>query len=955
MFSAKRFLAIFPLLIFSALMYSCSSGGGGGEAPTTPTVQSVSAQIGGNVTTGNISSQSLPSDLKVLVKAVSINSKGDKIDSKVTEAQDGYFSVSLLLDNNGGKIILTASAEGFNDGTKTIEYTKPSDVETLNISIEIDPVKQTIVPVPSINIQSANSGKFIRVGFFKNKKGVTKTAVGDQIKTLAANGDQLILEMGIPVSKLQSNTSALKISYKDYQPSNPDDYDNFPGEQTSDGQELISFGFDWLDIRDANTGENPFISSGSVSSQIARTDLGEYYRLLRYVDCEQLTKIKNALGTLDEDPDKPGIQFTFWAYDWDQGAWVTAGQGTFVNSNSINYYVDGENEDTVDTAWDYIIQNGCVDTQGATVDCTNPDDPNYATACIDVNGDGTPENISCVDNNVIVDENNVCAQNTSTYVVVSVTNPALEWKNLDYIKPSTEGIPEVSCTITIQDDQGNPISTWVESNPINDCMDWSEDSTSYETGQVTLTSVNYCANDTTKSPQANISYYDPINYMYTDYASNPVTFGEGCDITITITDINKCTVEGYIKDEETNLPKGDAYVWVHDNNWNVYRWGYTDDNGKYSIKVPCGMDLKLESYYNYDNPYTFNVNGTVNGNETTDANNVAVLDDIIATNYPPYGYAWLSNYYVSQGSSITAYLYAWDYEGDTPISYKMKVIDPNNNVIYSTTGTINNNYDQIEETIDTAGLSGTYSVEFIIADSGYQGDISTLSQQTTTVYAGDFEVYTGNSAPVISYFYAYPSTVSSAGQDVTLYGWAYDIDSTSLISTIDYACYDNADTTINSASGTVDATDLLNNGYQTFTIPDNSSIYYCDITWNVSDDTSTTTDTARIYVVNNPPEVYIWTDSQVVPETETSATIYSYIYEPEGEGFTCEWIVDGNVVSSGDSSNSGCDSYTLDLSGYTAPATINVQLCVTDNSGNKSCTSLNVLYGTLSDVQINIQ
>lgn len=936
MFSLKRFLFISALSVFPALIYSCG-GGGGGSTPTTnaPTIQTTSSNLGGKVIAENpeVSTQSLPSDLKVLVEAVSINSKGEEIDRKVTEAQNGYFSVNLKLDNNGGKIILTASAEGFNKGTKTIEYTNPSDLKNLNIAIEINPVKQVIVQVPSINIpaaQSANKGEFIKIAFFKDKNGITKTAVGDQIKALAANGYKLILEMGIPVSKLQEGTSALKISYKNYDPSNPDDYNNFPGENTVDGKKLVSFGFDWLDIKDANTGKSPF---SKISSQIARSDLGEYYRILRYVDCTQLNKIKKALGTLDEDPNKPGIQFTFWAYAWDKGGWVKAGQGTFVNSYIDNYYIQGEDEDKIDTAWDYIIKNGCVNQEGATV-----------------NLNGNSVNVSCQDNNVIVDEGDICKGNTNTYVVVSVTNPDLQWKNLDYIKPANEKIPEVSCNITINDEKGNPISTWVEAKPTNDCMDWVGSYTD-EKGQVTLKSSNYCANDNNKSPQAKITYYDPINNKYVDYEPNQ-TFGESCKIKIPIQDINKCTVEGYIKDEETNKPKGYVSVWVYNDNWSVYRWGYTDNNGKYSIKVPCATDLKLASYYNYDdryilNPYTFNVNGNVDvgKDETDDVNNIATLKDIKAKNNPPYGYAWLSSSNVKQGSSITATLYAWDYEGDTPIQYIMKVYDENNNVVISKTGQIKDNYSRIEESIDTTGLSGKYSVKFIIADSGYKGDISKLSQETTTINAVTFEVYSENAAPVISYFYAYPSTVPSVGKTVTLYGSAYDIDSTNLTSTIDYICKGNS-----VSSDSVQEADLLNKGYQKFTIPNNSSISYCDISWVVSDgEKVTTSKQVRIYVKNNPPQVYIWADSQVVPKTENSVTIHSSVYEPDGENYTCEWKVDGNVAST------NCQDYTIDLTKYNPPAKINVELCATDASGGKSCSSLTLMYGTPSNVNIKIQ
>jgi len=69
------------------------------------------------------------------------------------------------------------------------------------------------------------------------------------------------MELAIPVSKLSEGTENIKISYKDFEPSNPNDYENFPGEETDKGDQLISVGFDWLEITDPQTGKNPFVSS----------------------------------------------------------------------------------------------------------------------------------------------------------------------------------------------------------------------------------------------------------------------------------------------------------------------------------------------------------------------------------------------------------------------------------------------------------------------------------------------------------------------------------------------------------------------------------------------------------------------------------------------------------------------------------------------------------------------
>jgi len=227
------------------------------------------------------------------------------------------------------------------------------------------------------------------------------------------------------------------------------------------------------------------------------------------------------------------------------------------NSNLVRYYESGEDNDVVDTAWDYIIQNGCIND--TPCDPANP----TSIACIDVDNDGNVEDVSCSGNHVITDENNICAEETNgefsdTYVVISVTNPELNWKNLDYIKPGTG---KVECKITIKDDTGNPIPTDVQTYADNNgCIEWSTGTTSAQTGEITLSTLKYC-----DPANGIIEYFDPINNMSVQYDGNndgtpdTVTFCPPndqnctCEVNINIENINKCIVEGYINYKQWKL------------------------------------------------------------------------------------------------------------------------------------------------------------------------------------------------------------------------------------------------------------------------------------------------------------------------------------------------------------------------------------------------------------------
>ncbi len=928
MITKKPLLKIFLFFVF-AILVSCGGGGGGSsssENPVNPPPVSPSSfsLINGFIYVGNDINQ-YPDGLTTTVELLSLDRNQQEIDRKTISTTNGRFSMNVSLSQNGGRLVITASSDGYTPGTKTIDYSSPEDLNNLKIGIKIDPVKKTVVSIQKINLTSIN-GKTVKVYFFKDGKKV--------ISTNSSSGQgKLLLSLAIPVKKMSSDTQKLLISYKGYKPSNPEDYQNFPGTETDEGNDLVSVGFFTLDIKDPKTGKSPF---NRIETQLARNK-GEYYRLLTYVDCEQLKKIREILPSLDEDPDKEGVQLTFYAFDADRGVWVKAGEGTFVDSYNVNYSEFGEDPDTIDTAWDYIIFNGCVKDSSCFLT------PN-SSACVDVDNDGTDEDVSCIANHVITDEDKICEDIDPVYVVVSVTNPSLEWKNLDYIKPKTK---KIRFSIVAKDDEGNPVSipVFVE-DAGNGCVEYAQGYTSSITGKVQIETLKYCNNTS-----VNISYINPFTNTFQTYSNNPVEVQDNGQIDITIFNTLTCKVKGRVVDANTGKALADIPVSIY--NLYYYQGLITDNDGNFETFVPCDEVLNVSVSYNYYNQKQFNVDNVKNFNEVSDSNKTVILEDFPVENYPPYGSGTLSTYATKWGEQITAYINVWDTEGNIPIKYKLKIVNSDNDEKYSKSGEINGNYASFEIPIDTSNLPKTdadYYVYLLLADSKYTGDITTQSQKVRTVYIGKLLVNVQNSPPTIDNFYVLPETVSRPGKTIAFYGSAYDIDGNDIKNPyIEYRCFDMDNNTIE--SNEVDGETLLTEGTQDFVIPSNQNIRRCIFFWHVSDgEDETVSPEVAVSVQNTPPSVLIWPEEEVVSFEEKETKIYAEVFDIDGDTVSCKWYVNGIL----DNDQNSCQEYNLDLSNFDANQQINVRIEATDGIDTTS-KETTIYYGRKGNIEIIIQ
>ncbi len=922
MFSKKIIPLITVISIFSAASLNCGGGGSSNEENpinNPPIVPKKLSVISGFIHIGEDIKNYPVGVLSSIVQIISIDKEGNKIDKKSITTTNGKFSINVGLDNNGGSVVINVSADGYTPGTKTINYNSPEDFKNLLIDVRIDPVIKKIISIKEISV-TGKENRAVRVDFYKKSGGNIYISNG----IAKSSSDKLELSLAIPIKKLQADTNKLLVEYKSYKPSNPDDYQNFPGEYTEDNKQLVSIGFFTLDIKDPKTGKNPFVEE--ISPQLAK-NRGEYYRILSFVDCKQLLKIKNAVKSLDENPDKNGVQLTFYAFNTSKGVWEKAGEGTFVSSPYVKYERFGEDPNIIDTEWDYIIFNGCIDAPKCS--STNL----QSQACVDVNGDNILDDVSCEGNSVILNENDICTNINPVYVVVSVTNPELKWKNLDYVKPASN---KIRFTVLAKDEENKPVAVPVYLMPDSECIEYVSSYTSENQGKAVLETLKYC--------DSTLSHIEYINPFSGSLEKTPPKIIHNNDIiTISLVNPLKCKLYGRVIDEDNN-PKKNIPVNVYTSVYNFFKGLFTDNDGKFETEVPCDIPLSIAVLYDYQNIKHAKVDGTVNLDEDNDNGKVAYLKNIVETNKPPEGYVYLSTYATKRGSTVYATVVAWDFEQDTPITYRLDLLD-NDTLVKSYTGSIQYNYEKSNISIDTSQLpdkEASYKIQLFLEDSKGKS-------KTTEFGYLHITPQNKNLPPVITYFYVLPSIVKP-GDTVGIYGNAYDLDSETVNSKVQYTCYDENDNLIDQGY-TEHGENLFYQGYEMFTIPSNPQIKVCTFRWELSDgENSVSSEEVSIEVENLPPEVYIWPEKSVVSTEEDSVKIYALVSDPNNDNLTCNWYINGEL----DNDNHSCEEYILNLTGFEPMSDIQIKLEVSDGV-NISESSTTVHYGNPGSVNIIIQ
>ncbi|NPA41894.1 MAG: carboxypeptidase regulatory-like domain-containing protein [Aquificae bacterium] len=765
----KKF--VFSLfMLFTAFIFSCSE-----NAPVVSGQESYSVTtVTGYVYTGlNNLMLSMQLPQPATVEVISIAPDGTQID-KQTTTSTGVFSVDIKA-KEGGKIIVSAHIPGYTKAIRTLKFPGTDEV---SVTLSLDRLQESSFNLNTDGIKMNSNGRsYVRIAFAENG-GELVPLTGLQ----AMNAPDKVIDIGIPLGVL--NTDTVTVRYRKYVPSNPYDYRNFPGEEIQDGSKLVSFGFDYLEITDGN-GNSVFGGQG-LTAQLLR---GEYYRILRSIDCTQLNNIRNSLGTLDQDPSKPGIQFTFWAFDTSQGIWVVAGEGVFVENNTIDF---------MNQEWDTIIQSGC-DTGNSSSN----------------NSDGIA---SCQEYGIIMDENNIC--DNRDFVVISVTNPELEWKNLDYIAP---GNMELSCTVVVKDKNGNPIPGVFASTDENYCMSYGNGVTDVN-GRTVISTVGWSGNDCT----ADITLFHPDLGSITEYGVTFTADGS-CNVEITWDIDLACVVEGKVVDENGQPVQGATvlnFIVYQNPDWEMWvtqmvAVGTTDANGEYSIQTPCLFNAFVQVN---DRIKNYNIDGSVRFDETSDDGTTARLEDIVITNAPPIGTVNVRN--LTPGASTTISVCATDPEGNYPISFVLK---ENTTTVASGQLTPTQNCTTVSHQIPTSGGTYEFSAEFTDSKGktapSQVKDVLVIDGANSNHY---IKMTLQGTSELEIYQFLYPITYASS---FWLNISPEDSDQTHTPSvTAQYTCYDSDGNVAFQNSTTISSTP-----YSIFDFQEGVELSYCDFALTVSD------------------------------------------------------------------------------------------------------------------------
>ena len=186
-------------------------------------------------------------------------------------------------------------------------------------------------------------------------------------------------------------------------------------------------------------------------------------------------------------------------------------------------------------------------------------------------------------------------------------------------------------------------------------------------------------------------------------------------MTVTVPS-NLCYVQGKVSDESGNGVQ--TYVRAYAKDWSYYKWGETDSQGLFSLQVPCGVDSYLEVK---GKRKEFNVNGTVNSDETSDTGS-AVTINLTVLNAAPYPWAWTDAPQFVNPDFIPVNVGVYDEEGDFPVTVKVEILDKNNNIVKKTSQEISSkssdpHYGESIVNVAAPDTPGVYRINVNATDS----------------------------------------------------------------------------------------------------------------------------------------------------------------------------------------------------------------------------------------------
>jgi len=719
----RMFSLLLLILLVTLALAACRHGGGGAPAPTT-TSSAVSGRVslsstGASGAKASVAGES-PSIPDAGVTITSFDAAGNKTDSQViSTGSTGFFTASLKLNNSGGFVVIDVTKDGFTGYSKRIEFTSPSEV---NLNAELRTINTVVANLGTVFKSNGQSVQAFKFGVVKYANGVKKALSGSKLTAAKASaGATTELEIEIPATSVPAGVTTLVGKLQTFDSSNPDDAKSFPGDYVdANGNKLVSLAFDYINITDGD-GNNlgQLVSSAKASGKMSKAAADPTY-ITRQVPSGSCNNLLS-----------------------DFCAGTTADDALCANLNTV------EKSAFNVPIYSYNSRKGNWVLLGL--------------GTIDKNNDGTIDSMDVLTGTGA----QFCSSNYGAYLRILVTNEdfLVNWWNLDY--PLLTAQPkEVCIEKTFLDSEGSPLQgvyAYLYDDDNTQSFNYVGGSTD-TAGKLKLKAALLSSSDSDRT--ATLSFYNPFAYKY---ETENITLGDSPSCTVSTTVIAKpkrCAAEGRLVDE-AGAGKANQSVTISGSYPSgFYAWTYTNSTGGFTAEVAC--EQKLDVYVGGWMPMaTFNVNGNSSDfiYEASDSNDKVVLNNIVLGNMAPYVYGYLNSSSIKVGGSTSAWIYGYDYDGNYPLAYKITNTSTGSDLV---TGSISSSEWWKEVTLSNL-LTGDYPLTLTVTDS--------LGKPNTPAYQlGTLTVTDGNRPPVISYAYPSSNSVTSDGQVVSLYSWAYDLD-----------------------------------------------------------------------------------------------------------------------------------------------------------------------------------
>lgn len=682
---------------------------------------------------------------------------------------------------NGGYLVVTVTADGHASTSSRIPFDSapPTEVTVPTASL-VEVTEQ--VQTAGTALTAADGSAVYTFGIVRYADGTRKALAGRAFASARkAAGAISELEVKIPGGSdgvTAGDTLVGRLS--SFDSSNATDTQSFPGAYAdTQGNRLVSLGFDYINITDGN-GVN--IGDKASAARAARAasggprkaainwtsptvvtrwlPTGSAANLLRDAcndpdnatdvpiadttsNCAALRKAFDD-GNITVDEARLGFNIPIYTYIPSKGAWELFGIGTLMQ----------------DYAGDVLLNSEVPDS----------------------NSDGK---VNAADFQAYAAANQV-------YVRVYVTNEVFQnqYWNLDYplifeqpveycVRGSFKNdVPEALSgqSVTLYDDDND--TSFSRGHAYSD-----------KDGNYRISVIRTSSTDTDIT--AKVAWYNPYTNSY-DAANVTLGTSPNCATqNITVAKPQLGTVKGRIVDELGGAV-ADQWVWVYSTNGD-YASGRSGSDGRFEFEVKRNVAYNYYLGYDYSAKGSFNIDGSAVTPEASDASNIVTLDDLVLANQAPHAAGQFRSYTLQANTLGTAeargHVWGYDYDGDWDLTWKLfdSSIAPASRkssrvqaaVTASCSGTeIKSGIftrDDYNAELSLALTTGTHNLCLQVTDSKSKAAVQQLGQIVVVAK-------TANRPPVISNLYAgrYIVDTSDTNRNVTAVAKAYDLDGDTL-------------------------------------------------------------------------------------------------------------------------------------------------------------------------------